>query len=242
MKTGVGHFLAALVMVLAGARAAMAQNSDAAVIAGYLKFVDALEAGDAGALENLICAETLPQERSRKIFIDLATAQKGLEKAAVSKFGVDGKQFRCGFDLIVSAADRKAIAAAKVKYEEGTRMARIEKSGELAPMDMRRRQDGQWQVILEVPGVESEEMDSFDPSNPYLHPGAARQTALAGIKVARYKAVIEAFIQTRARIESGDLATAAAAAAELTGKLSAAAADAAKAAAALPVGRGKDRP
>jgi hypothetical protein len=68
-----------------------------------------------------------------------------------------------------------------------------------------------------------------------------RLAALAGIRAARYKAIVEAFKQTRARIEIGELATAAAAQVELTGRLSAAAADAAKATAALPVGRGKDR-
>ena len=51
MRLGVGHFVLAVAIALAGARAAMAQENDATIINALLKFVDALEAGDAEALE-----------------------------------------------------------------------------------------------------------------------------------------------------------------------------------------------
>ena len=58
-----------------------------------------------------LAAETPAQAQIRKLFCDLAAAQKSLERAAVKKYGEEGKQFRCGFDLIVNVADRKALLA-----------------------------------------------------------------------------------------------------------------------------------
>jgi hypothetical protein len=206
-----------------------------------LRFVDALEAGDAKTLEQLVAAgDTAAQERSRRIFVDLAVAQKGLEKAALSKFGEEGKQFRCGFDLIVNVADRKTLASAKVSYDDPGRSARIEKTGELAPMALRRGPDGQWQVVLDP--IDEEDTEHYYGPPPYPQPGVMRFVALAAIKVNRYHAIIQAFRETQSRIESGDLPTAAAAQAELMVKLSAADADAVKAKAAVPSGRLKDRP
>jgi len=239
VKIRIGHVLAALLIVLPAARAAAADAGDSAITAALIRFVDALESGDAIALEQLISAETATQERSRKTFVDLAASQKALERAAVKKFGEEGKRFRCGFDLIVNAPDRKIIAGAKVIYDDPTRV-HIEKSGELAPMSLRRSPEGQWQVILQEP-IESEEEEIHYPF-PYQQPGMSRFAVLAGIRAAHYNAIIEAFKQTQARIDNGDLPTAAAAQAELLAKLTAAAADAAKARAALPSGRIKERP
>jgi hypothetical protein len=163
-------------------------------------------------------------------------AQKALERSALRKFDEEGKKFRCGFDLIVNSLDRKIIATAKVIYDDPVHMARIEKSGELAPMNLHRNPDGQWQVMLDIEW--EEEAEHYYTPLPYPQPGIMmKSAALAAIKLARYNAIIEAFRQTQARIESGDLATAAAAQAELTAKLTAASADAAKARAAIPSGR-----
>ncbi|HEV8379702.1 MAG TPA: hypothetical protein VGP99_12690 [Tepidisphaeraceae bacterium] len=240
MKIAIRHALAAVVVILAAARPAVAADGDAAVVEALLRFVDALEAGDAKALEQTISAETSFHERARKTFVDMAVAQKALEKSAVAKFGEEGKKFRCGFDLIVNSMDRKTIASAKVKFEEGTRIARIEKTGELAPMELRRGQDGQWQVVLEqIEGEEDTEHYYGPPPYPQPGFGMTRQAVLAGIKTNRTNAIIEAFKQTAARIGSGELTTATAAQAELNAKLSAASADAAKARAAIPSGRMK---
>jgi len=242
MKIRIGHALAALVLIVVAARPAAAAEGDAAVIATLLRFVDALEAGDAKTLEQLVAAgDTAAQERSRRIFVDLAVAQKGLEKAALSKFGEEGKQFRCGFDLIVNVADRKTIASAKVSFDDPGRSARVEKTGELAPMALRRGPDSQWQVVLDPIEYEEDTEYHYGPP-PYPQPGMMRVAALAAIKMNRYNAIIQAFKQTQSRIDSGDLPTAAAAQAELMAKLSAADADAVKAKAAVPSGRLKDRP
>src|SRR6185369_7925416 len=107
MKIAVPHALAVMLMTLTAARPAVAAEPEAAVTDAILRFVDALEAGDAKALEKLIWAESNFHERGRRTFIDLATAQKALERSAINKFGEEGKRFRCGFDLIVNGFDRK---------------------------------------------------------------------------------------------------------------------------------------
>jgi hypothetical protein len=83
-------------------------------------------------------------------------------------------------------------------------------------------------------------MDSYQYPSLYAGP-AIRHSERAAIHQTRYKSIIEAFKQTQARIESGELATAAAAQAELLDKLSAASSDAVKARAALPRARAKER-
>lgn len=242
MKIAVPHALAVLLMTFMAARPALAAAGDAPVIDALLRFVDALEAGDAASLEKLISAETELQDRSRRMFVELASAQKALEKSALSKFGEDGKRFRCGFELIVNGADRKAIAGAKVVLDDLSRGAKIEKPGELNPMQLRRTQNNQWQVVLDH--VEEEE----DPNHYYgapayaQQPGMMRRQALATISMARHNAIIDAFKTTQARIEGGQVASAAAAQAELTAKLAAASVEAAKARAAIPSNRPfKDR-
>jgi hypothetical protein len=171
----------------------------------------------------------------------MATAQKALEKAAVNQFGEEGKRFRCGFDLIVSAADRRTIASAKVRWDD-PRMAHIEIPGEVTQMVLRRNQEGRWQVMLDhIENIEDEPDHPVYPIMPYLQPAQIRQAQLNEIKAARTNATIEAFKETQKRIVNGDLTTAEAAQSELLGKLSAAALDAAKARAALPPLRMKDR-
>ena len=124
------------------------------------------------------------------------------------------------------------------------RSARIEKPGELAPMQLRRNQDNQWQVVLDHIEWDEEVDHYYPPPIPYMQqPGLARAQAMASIRAARSKAVVDAFKQTQARIDSGDLNSAAAAQAELMGKLAAASVEAAKAKAAIPSNRFfKDRP
>jgi hypothetical protein len=231
-----------MLITLASARLAVAAEADSAVTDAILKFVDALEAGDAKAMEKLICADSTFQERGRKTFIDLACAQKALERSAMAKFGEEGKRFRCGFDLIVNGLDRKAIASARVVFDDPMRFARVEKPGELLQMQLRRNQDNQWQVVLEH--IEwDDDGDHYVAQIPYgPQPGYMRQQALASIRAARNTAVLEAFKQTQARIESGELTSAAAAQEELNGKLAAASVEAAKARAAVPSNRpSKDR-
>ncbi len=237
MKIAVPHALAVVLMTLAAARPAVAAEPEAAVTDAILRFVDALEAGDAKALEKLISAESNFQERGRRTFIELASAQKALERSALSKFGEEGKRFRCGFDLIVNGLDRKALASARVTFDDPMRFARVEKPGELLQMQLRRNQENQWQVVLDH--IEwDDDGDHFYNAPPYQpQPGYMRQQALAAIRATKNSAIIDAFKQTQARIESGELTSAAAAQSELTAKLTAASVEAAKARAAVPTNR-----
>jgi hypothetical protein len=240
MRIRITHILAGLLIGAPGARAAVADEGDAAVIGAVLKFIDALESGDGKTLEQVINVLDSPaQERSRKSFVELALAQKALEKSAVKAFGEEGKRFHCGFNLIVSVGDRKAIAGAKVIYDD-PRIAHIQKAGEVQQMQMRRAPgpDGQWQVVIEH--IEQEEdPDQYPP--PYPFPGMAKHAALAAIKVTHQNAIVAAFRSTQARIDRGELANAEAARTDLLGRLASADAEAAKARAAVPSGRPKDR-
>src|SRR5206468_13134296 len=143
--------------------------------------VDALEAGDARALEQTIAADTPAQTQIRKLFCDLAAAQKSLERAALKKYREEGKRFGCGFDLIVNVADRKTLLAAKVIYEEPYRSAKVEKPGELERMSLHRNQEGQWQVVLSVIEEDADEPDLQYPYSAFyaLPPGISRRAALA---------------------------------------------------------------
>jgi len=241
MRVRIPHLLAVIVLALTGARAAAAEDADSAITGALLRFVDALEAGDARTLERLIVAETPAQEQMRKLFCDLAAAQKSLERAALKKFGEDGSRFRCGFDLITGLADRKLLATAKVIYDEPNRFVRVVKSGELMPMALHRNQQGEWQVVLELIGDDADEQEQYPYPPFYNPPGISWRAALANIHQTRYKAIIEAFGQTQARIENGELATAATAQRELLDKLSAAATDAVKSKTTLPSPRPKER-
>jgi len=235
------HLLAVCLLATTGARAAAANDADAAITGAILRFVDALEAGDARALEQVIVAESPAQEQMRKLFCDLAAAQKSLERAAIKKFDEEGKRFHCGFNLIAGAVDRKLLETAKVVYEEPNRFVYVEKSGELSRMSLHRNRQGQWQVVVELIERDAEEQDPQYPY-PYYNPqGMSWDAQLANIHQRRYKAIIEAFGQTQDRIENGQLATAAAAQRELLDKLSAAAAGEVKARTALPNGRTKER-
>jgi len=227
MRIRIANLAIAIAMILAGARAARAQESDRAVTATLLKFADALEAGEPKALERLIYADSYAQERARTAFVQLAAAQKSLERAALARFGEeDGKRFRCGFDLIATSSDRKAISSAKVGYDEGGRLAHVEKPGELLPMFLRRGPGGQWQVILDVI-EEIDEAERNEPPRPFPTFGRGRWETDRSIRLGKSKAFAEAFEQTRARIEGGQLASADAAQSELIAKMTAASADAA---------------
>jgi hypothetical protein len=219
---------------------ARVQEIEAQVIAAVLRFVDALEAGDAAALEQSICAESLAQERTRSAFARLAAAQKALERTATTRFGQQGKRFRCGFEIIVGAADRKAIQSAKVHFEPsgGGRVADVEKTGELSTMNVRLSDSGKWQVVLEpidfLEPAESEALDPYPyPRLPTTQPGPI--SLRTQIRLTRYNSMIEAFDKTRAGIENGTLATPAAAEAELSRGLAAAAAEFVRARANLPM-------
>ena len=154
----------------------------------------------------------------------------------------EGKKLRCGFDLIFNAADRKTIASAKVRWDDPGNSAHIERSGEVAQMDLRRnRRAGIWQVVLrEQVEQEAEDLEPY-PSSPFPQPGEMRRQAIASIKSKRYADITRAFRETQARIDNGQLTTAAAAQAELITKLTAASAAAAKARAAIPP-RMRERP
>ncbi len=109
-------------------------------------------------------------------------------------------------------------------------------------MSLRRNQEGQWQVVLNMIEDDADEPDPPYPYPPfYAAPGMSRRAALANIHQTRYKAIIEAFGQTQARIDNGDLGTAAAAQRELLDKLSTATSDAVKARTSLPSPKMKER-
>jgi hypothetical protein len=233
---------AVLVLTLFTATPTVAQDAriaqlDAEVIGTVLRFIDALEAGDAKALEQLIVAETYAQDRARAAFAQLAAAEKALERVATTRFGDQAKRLRSGFDIIFSAADRKAIQSAKIYYDEFGRGAHLEKSGELSPMILRLSDQRQWQVQLYPIDEIIEQGDfggdgSFDfPRPPTTQPRLGPRTTL---RINRFNGMADAFNQTRAGIESGQLANATAAETDLRRRLDAVAAEAARARAALP--------
>jgi len=228
---------AVIFMTLAFAAPAVAQNVDSQVIDAILRFADALEAGDAKALKELIFVESPAQDRTRAVFIELAVTQKSLERAALRRFGEEGKRFRCGFDQIITPADRKTIQSAKIYYDDGGMRALVEKGGELSPMVLRRHESNrQWQVVLEaIIDVEPDELERVEGPPPrFFEPGVTRPEAVAIIRMTRFNAMIEAFRQTLARVESGELATAAAAQADLLTRLGSVNAEVIRARAALP--------
>ena len=232
MKIGLIHVLLVFALGLASARAAAPPDYDPEVMAALTKFTEVMEAGDAKAIERLIYVETLAQERMRSTIVPLVAAEKALERAALAKFGEDGKKFRCGFDAITASIDRKNLATAKISYDDARRNAHVERSGELAPMTLHRNSANQWQVVLEViDDVDIE--DRFDPPRPFPPYGGGRSEGLHKVQLDRLKALTDVFDQTRQRIENGELASAAAAQMDLTAKLAAANADASKARAAV---------
>src|SRR5438874_10036700 len=112
MKIRPAYLVAMLMLSLAAARAAAAEE-DNNVMAAIAKFADALESGDVKAIERMICIRTLAQEKTRTVLVQLIVAEKSLERTALARFGEEGKRFRCGFDLIVPAVDRRNAGSAK---------------------------------------------------------------------------------------------------------------------------------
>src|SRR3954470_15483378 len=130
MKIWLLPLIATLAIKLASAQAAAAPDYNPEVMAALIKFTEAMEAGDAKAMEKMIYVETLAQERLRNAIVPLAAAEKALERAALARFGEEGKKFRCGFDTITTGTDRKTLASAKISYDEVRRNAHVERAGE----------------------------------------------------------------------------------------------------------------
>ena len=62
MRVHIPYLLAVILLTLTGARAAAAEDADSAVTGALLRFVDALEAGDASVLERLMAVLARPYD------------------------------------------------------------------------------------------------------------------------------------------------------------------------------------
>lgn len=191
-----------------------------AVRATVLRFIDAMERGDAETLKKVLWAadESPAQVEARGLFADLVAAEKTLERASVKRYGEDGNRLACGFNLICTAADRKAIERARISLEDGVRFSQLYKEGESTPIRLRRPVNGEWQVVLDFVIDWATEGETF---------GSIRRTdSLPRIRLDRVKGMIAAVNAVAKRVEAGELPNAAAAETDLMDRLAAVTAEA----------------
>ncbi len=179
------------------------------LVDAVLRFVDALDAGDAEALRESIWVteNTESQRLGRDAWVSLAMAQKRLERAAAARFGAEGERFRRGMDLFLPAVDRGSLASLTVLPDDG-KGPRMIREGESWYLRLRRSPQGQLQVVLDLIEVELDD----DPVR-----GVA--DAPSQFRIDRLVAMAEAFSKTADRISQGDFPTAAAADAELVDRV-----------------------
>jgi hypothetical protein len=184
-----------------------------AVRASVLRFVDAMEQGDAATLKKVLWAaeESPAQLEARGLFADLVAAEKTLERAGAKRFGEDGKRLACGFNLICTTADRKGIERARISLEEGIRFSQLYKEGESTPIRLRRPVNGEWQVVLDFVVEWATEGET---------PGSMRRSdSMPRIRLDRVKGMIAAIKAVAARVEAGELPSAVTAETDLIDRL-----------------------
>jgi hypothetical protein len=192
-----------------------AENPKTVVRLTILHFVEALESADAPALRNLIWTlDTSEAHRQgRDAFIDLLVAQKKLERLTAARFPADAQRFRCNFDLALSPRQRQAISDgaidALITIDE-SRTARLTLDNETWPIRLRRSRAGDWQVILDLIDIDLDD----DPAAAVPQPDGLSQ-----LRITRIRSLADATTQTAARVESGDLASPAAAETHLADRI-----------------------
>jgi hypothetical protein len=208
--------IAGLLVVQGWAIEAWAADASEAVRQAIVRFVDALNAGDAGQLRGAIWTSegVKAQELGRDALVDLIVAEKRLERVAATRFGAEGKRFQCGFDLIFSAADRQALAKASVVFDDAY-IARVIKPGEIWPLRVRRSTQRDWRVALDIIDFELDD-DPNEPSSP---------DEPSMLRIERLRSTAEAVNLTASRIEQGEATSVTAAEGELLDRLTKIAAD-----------------
>lgn len=202
----------AAIFVMAAWCAAATDDAHQAVRRAIVQFAQALDTADAAALRQLIWVlEDLDHHRiARDAFVDLIVAQKKLERAAAGRFGAEGARFRSQFDVVLSPRDLQSINKARVSIEEG-RLARVYRAAENWPMRLRREDNGQWQVVLDLIDID---VDTFGGSEP-------RPDSLSSLRNRRMRNLADATQAVADRVERGETATASAAEADLADRIAA---------------------
>ncbi|HEX2970862.1 MAG TPA: hypothetical protein VHP11_00925 [Tepidisphaeraceae bacterium] len=191
--------------------------AESAVRQAVTRFADALIAADATQLRSSIWVSEgiKAQELGRDALIDLIVAEKRLERSAVARFGAEGQRFRCGFDLIFSAADRQALSNAVVVFDDPKSAARVVKPGEVWPLRVRQSPRQSWRVVLDILDNELDD----DPNE------ASEPDDISNLRIERLRATAEAVNLTALRIEQGQTSSAITAESELLDRLATIAAD-----------------
>jgi hypothetical protein len=119
-----------------------------------LRFMDAVNAGDARTVEDLISvmARTRVQSQflGRAVVARCVEWQRALERAAAARWGADAAKAFGGVLLSFTDADRAAVANAKVFLRAGDNSAVLITGVGVAPVLLRSGGDGQWRVVLRL--------------------------------------------------------------------------------------------
>jgi hypothetical protein len=178
------------------------------VLADLEALLEAVKRGDAAEIKRyLFAGDSELQQSARDVIAELIAAQKGLERVGRQRFGADGQRLECGFELIVSDADVKAIREAEVTFTEEE--ARVIRMGETMVMHLRRVRplepaglpQGPWRLRVQ----QIDELNEDNSSSQRLG------ETLGRIRLDRYRAMLEATRGVLARVNRGELASGAAA-------------------------------
>ncbi len=225
------RYLSTLAMLVAAAAgvllvntAALAQSAPRPevrrqVLDAITGLADALEAGDIPLLRAAIWAnERSSTERlGRELFVKLVEAEKRLEQAGLRRFGAaDGARLRCAFATACPEEIRESLTKAAIYMDPAqTDFARVVREGDISAMLVRRNAAGRWQVVLDI-------VDELEDDYGVVPP---KPDPRSQVRIDRYQALLEAVSDVATRVERGELASAAAADADLYGRVRAITAD-----------------
>ena len=193
------------------ARVGHAQES-ARVTAAVLRFADALAAGDASQLRQMISIDDGSgfQRRGRDLFVELVQEEKRLEKASTQRWSAAGARLSCGFAEIVSTKRRSAMERAQPIVDESGFSARVLVEGDSTPIRLRRASDGRWQLRLDI-------IEDMDDQSAFAPPYSTPQQRLE-----YYGATLDALKGAADRVERGEVENAVAVETALLAELAAA--------------------
>jgi hypothetical protein len=179
-----------------------------AILQTVIRFADALDNADERAINSLIWAAQFADSLGRGSFASLVAKQKRLERIARERFGEAGRRFDCGYQLLLSEAERKALltSATVIVYFDEIWTAEVSRPGDASPIILR-FQDGGWRIALPfIDNYMEDDINALQQRTP---------SRASEIRLRRNERVAEAFDAVAAAVESGELASAEAAAADL---------------------------